>query len=165
MPSGTMKRWNAAGFGFIAPDDGGDDLFCHVSCLLDGEGSVQEGDTCKFKITYNDKKGKDQATDVTSSGGGGGGRSGGGGGRDRSRSRGRGGGGGGGGGRGGDDKEMCGDFKRGNCDRGDRCRYSHGDGESRGGGGRDDRDDRRGGRDDRDDRRGGRDDRDYDRRR
>mmetsp|Transcript_69852 Transcript_69852/g.181841 ORF Transcript_69852/g.181841 Transcript_69852/m.181841 type:complete len:122 (-) Transcript_69852:26-391(-) len=99
MPSGTMKRWNAdKGFGFIAPDDGGDDLFCHVSCLLDGDGSIQEGDTCKFKITYNDKKGKDQATDVTSSGGGGGGRSGGGGGRDRSRSRGRGGGGGGGGG-------------------------------------------------------------------
>eukprot|EP00420_Gonyaulax_spinifera_P035775 CAMPEP_0197871622 /NCGR_PEP_ID=MMETSP1439-20131203/1978_1 /TAXON_ID=66791 /ORGANISM="Gonyaulax spinifera, Strain CCMP409" /LENGTH=40 /DNA_ID= /DNA_START= /DNA_END= /DNA_ORIENTATION= len=39
MPSGTLKRWNdEKGFGFIQPQDGGDDLFCHVSGLLDGEG-------------------------------------------------------------------------------------------------------------------------------
>merc|ERR1719281_1283226 len=25
-------------------------------------------------------------------------------------------------------RELCGDFKRGDCRRGDRCRYSHGDG-------------------------------------
>jgi len=36
---------------------------------------------------------------------------------------------------GGGDKEMCGDFKRGDCSRGDRCRFSHGDGKSGGGGG------------------------------
>jgi len=42
-------------------------------------------------------------------------------------------GGGGGGGGGGGNQEMCGDFRRGNCSRGDRCRFSHGDG---GGGGR-----------------------------
>eukprot|EP00927_Polykrikos_kofoidii_P009348 TRINITY_DN1389_c0_g1_i1.p1 TRINITY_DN1389_c0_g1~~TRINITY_DN1389_c0_g1_i1.p1 ORF type:complete len:1390 (+),score=381.42 TRINITY_DN1389_c0_g1_i1:39-4172(+) len=30
--------------------------------------------------------------------------------------------------------ELCGDFKRGNCNRGDRCRYSHGDGEGAQGG-------------------------------
>lgn len=34
------------------------------------------------------------------------------------------------------EKEMCGDFKRGNCSRGDRCRFSHGD--SGGGGSRGD---------------------------
>lgn len=52
---------------------------------------------------------------------------------DRDRDRG-----GYGGGRGGDDRELCGDYKRGNCHR-DQCRYSHG-GDSqeprRGGGGR-----------------------------
>merc|ERR1711982_9510 len=76
------------GFGFISPDDGSTDLFCHVSGLLDGDGSVQEGDSVSFNITFDERKGKDRATDVTSSGGGGRG----GGGRGRSRSRDRGGG-------------------------------------------------------------------------
>ena len=67
MPSGTMKRWNTEkGFGFIQPSDGGEDLFCHVSSLLDGEGSCQEGDKVRFKITFDDRKGKIRATDVTS---------------------------------------------------------------------------------------------------
>eukprot|EP00446_Apocalathium_sp_SHHI-4_P039839 CAMPEP_0177346494 /NCGR_PEP_ID=MMETSP0368-20130122/29217_1 /TAXON_ID=447022 ORGANISM="Scrippsiella hangoei-like, Strain SHHI-4" /NCGR_SAMPLE_ID=MMETSP0368 /ASSEMBLY_ACC=CAM_ASM_000363 /LENGTH=85 /DNA_ID=CAMNT_0018808153 /DNA_START=75 /DNA_END=328 /DNA_ORIENTATION=- len=85
MPSGVMKRWNSEkGFGFIGADDGGDDVFCHVSALLDGEGSVQEGDAVKYRMTYDDRKGKDRASDVELAGGGGGG--GGGRGRDRSRS-------------------------------------------------------------------------------
>ena len=28
---------------------------------------------------------------------------------------------------GGKEPELCGDFKRGKCDRGDQCKYSHGD--------------------------------------
>ena len=39
-------------FGFIKLDDGGRDLFCHVSGLLDGEGSVKEGDGCRFKTAF-----------------------------------------------------------------------------------------------------------------
>eukprot|EP00441_Pelagodinium_beii_P046562 CAMPEP_0197622610 /NCGR_PEP_ID=MMETSP1338-20131121/2842_1 /TAXON_ID=43686 ORGANISM="Pelagodinium beii, Strain RCC1491" /NCGR_SAMPLE_ID=MMETSP1338 /ASSEMBLY_ACC=CAM_ASM_000754 /LENGTH=102 /DNA_ID=CAMNT_0043192353 /DNA_START=77 /DNA_END=385 /DNA_ORIENTATION=+ len=84
-----MKRWNSEkGFGFIRPEDGGDDYFCHVTGLLDGEGSVREGDTVKFKVEYDDRKGKDRAVEVELEEGGGGGKSGGGGGRNRSRSRG-----------------------------------------------------------------------------
>merc|ERR1711916_235491 len=58
---------------------GGDDVFCHVTGLKDGEGSVDEGDTVRFKVSYDDRKGKDRAVDVVRSGGGGG--------RYRSRSR------------------------------------------------------------------------------
>mmetsp|Transcript_29639 Transcript_29639/g.53092 ORF Transcript_29639/g.53092 Transcript_29639/m.53092 type:complete len:171 (+) Transcript_29639:84-596(+) len=170
MPTGTMKRWNSEkGFGFIQPDDGGDDYFCHVTGLLDGEGSVQEGDKCKFKSEYDDRKGKDRAVDVELAEGGGGGGGGRGGGRDRSRSRSRGGGrdsyskgGGKGDTRPGDwECSKCGANVFASKDECFKCGTSK-DGGGRGGGGgrdydrRDDRDDRRG---------GGRDDRDYDRRR
>ena len=65
MPTGKMLRWNTEkGFGFIQPEDGGEDLFCHVSELLDGEGSIREGDTCNFKVQYDERKGKDRATKV-----------------------------------------------------------------------------------------------------
>eukprot|EP00441_Pelagodinium_beii_P046669 CAMPEP_0197620610 /NCGR_PEP_ID=MMETSP1338-20131121/1411_1 /TAXON_ID=43686 ORGANISM="Pelagodinium beii, Strain RCC1491" /NCGR_SAMPLE_ID=MMETSP1338 /ASSEMBLY_ACC=CAM_ASM_000754 /LENGTH=175 /DNA_ID=CAMNT_0043189851 /DNA_START=69 /DNA_END=597 /DNA_ORIENTATION=+ len=92
MPTGRMIRWNDdKGFGFIKPDDGGEDLFAHATGLLDGDGSVRDGDDVTFRIEYDDRKGKDRAVDVEVSGGGGGGRR-----RSRSRSRSRGGRGGGG---------------------------------------------------------------------
>eukprot|EP00927_Polykrikos_kofoidii_P064021 TRINITY_DN58_c0_g2_i2.p1 TRINITY_DN58_c0_g2~~TRINITY_DN58_c0_g2_i2.p1 ORF type:complete len:192 (-),score=34.30 TRINITY_DN58_c0_g2_i2:56-565(-) len=169
MPSGVMKRWNSEkGFGFIQPHDGGDDVFCHISCLLDGEGSVVEGDSCSFKLTYDDRKGKDRATDVVRGGGGGGG------GRGRSRSRDRGSAGGGGGGYGGGGKSDTrpGDWECPGCglnifaskDSCFKCGATKSSGRRGGGGGRD-----KGGDRDRDydrDRDGGRGrDRDYDRRR
>jgi len=96
MPGGTLKRWNGdKGFGFIQPEDGGEDVFCHVSGLLDGEGSVLEGDRVQFRLSFDERKGKDRAVDVVVVGGGSGGR------RGRSRSFDRGGGGGRGGGFGG----------------------------------------------------------------
>ncbi|CAE8601001.1 unnamed protein product [Polarella glacialis] len=109
MPTGIMLRWNEEkGFGFIKPDDDGADLFCHKTGLLDGEGSVRDGDEVRFKVQYDDRKGKDRAEQVELVSGGGGR----GGGRGRSRSRspprrsGGGGdyGGGGGGGGGGDSR-------------------------------------------------------------
>lgn len=129
MPSGVMGRWNDKGFGFIKPDDGSEDLFCHANGLLDGEGSVREGDEVTYQVEFDDRKGKDHAVECRAVGGGGGRRGGGGGrdrsrsrgggGRGRSRSRGRGGGGGGGGGRGGaKEGPGTGELLRWNADKG-----------------------------------------------
>eukprot|EP00747_Dinoflagellata_sp_TGD_P164341 gnl/TRDRNA2_/TRDRNA2_184147_c0_seq1.p2 gnl/TRDRNA2_/TRDRNA2_184147_c0~~gnl/TRDRNA2_/TRDRNA2_184147_c0_seq1.p2 ORF type:complete len:145 (+),score=18.48 gnl/TRDRNA2_/TRDRNA2_184147_c0_seq1:66-437(+) len=117
MPSGTVKRWHSEkGFGFIEPSDGGNDYFCHVSGLVDGDGSIQEGDSVTFKVEYDERKGKDRAVQVRASGGGGGGGRG----RSRSRSRGRG---GGGGGRGDYDRDSGrGGGRDRSRDRGDRGR-------------------------------------------
>lgn len=146
---GKIVRWHAdRGFGFITPDDGGEDVFLHASCFGGGDVDI-EGEEVWFEQEWEDRKGKYRASkvdfcdkDAPRPMRGGGGRGGGRdryddrrGGRDRSYSRGR------GGGRGGYDR-----------DRGHDRRRSR----SRG------YDDRRG-RDRDDDRRGGGRDRDRDR--
>ncbi len=52
MATGTVKWFNATkGFGFIAPDDGGKDVFLHVSALeRAGLRSVQEGQKLSFEL-------------------------------------------------------------------------------------------------------------------
>lgn len=52
MSNGTVKFFNETkGFGFITPDDGGRDIFVHVSGLSD---DIREGD----KVTYDTEEGK-----------------------------------------------------------------------------------------------------------
>ena len=38
----------------IQPNDGGDDVFCNVRGLKDGEGSVYEGNTAKPKVSFDE---------------------------------------------------------------------------------------------------------------
>merc|ERR1719148_526757 len=117
--TGQVRRWtNDRGFGFIAPDDGGEDLFCHFSNIVGGNALIQDGQV-EFVKVYDDRKGKERAEQVTGSGvttnegGGGGGGYGGG----------MGGGGGGGG------YGVCYDFQKGQCTRGPACRFAHDNGQ------------------------------------
>ncbi|GAB4371379.1 MAG: cold-shock protein [Calditrichia bacterium] len=65
MPKGTVKWFNEKkGWGFIVPDDGGDDVFVHYSAV-NGEGfkTLKEGQKVSFELTEG-KSGKRQATNV-----------------------------------------------------------------------------------------------------
>ena len=54
---GTVKWFNdAKGFGFISPDEGGDDVFVHFS-VIEAEGfkTVKEGQAVEFEVTEGPK--------------------------------------------------------------------------------------------------------------
>lgn len=51
MPSGTVKWFNVKkGYGFIIPDDGGDELFIHHSNIAsEGFRSLEEGQKVEYE--------------------------------------------------------------------------------------------------------------------
>ena len=60
--TGIVKWFNdSKGFGFITPDDGGDDLFAHFSEInMQGFKTLKEGQKVSFEIV-DGKKGKQAA--------------------------------------------------------------------------------------------------------
>ena len=65
MARGVIKWFdNKKGFGFIAQDEGGQDVFVHFSCITgDGFKTLDEGDRVEFEAVSSDKGLK--ATSVT----------------------------------------------------------------------------------------------------
>ena len=60
MATGTVKWFNPTkGFGFIQPNDGGADVFVHISAVeRSGLGSLNEGDKVSFELERDRKSGK-----------------------------------------------------------------------------------------------------------
>jgi len=63
MATGTVKWFNdSKGFGFITPDDGGEDLFAHFSAIqMNGFKTLKEGQKVQFEVTQG-PKGKQAST-------------------------------------------------------------------------------------------------------
>ena len=57
MATGTVKWFNdSKGFGFITPDEGGEDLFAHFSAIQSsGFKSLQENQRVAFEVTTGPK--------------------------------------------------------------------------------------------------------------
>lgn len=57
MANGTVKWFNAEkGFGFIAPEDGSDDVFVHYSAInANGFRTLQEGQRVSFEVVQGPK--------------------------------------------------------------------------------------------------------------
>jgi CspA family cold shock protein len=64
MATGTVKFFNSnKGFGFIAPTDGGKDVFVHVTALeRAGIDSLREGDQVSYEVVS--ERGKLAASNV-----------------------------------------------------------------------------------------------------
>ena len=63
MASGTVKWFNTSkGFGFIQPDDGGRDVFVHISAV---ERAGQTGLADTRKVTYDSESGRDGRSSAT----------------------------------------------------------------------------------------------------
>lgn len=57
MPQGTVKWFNAEkGFGFIAQDGGGPDVFVHFSAIqAEGYRSLEENQRVEFEVTQGQR--------------------------------------------------------------------------------------------------------------
>lgn len=57
MATGTVKWFNdSKGFGFVTPDDGGDDLFAHFSEInMNGFKTLAEGQKVSFEVKQGQK--------------------------------------------------------------------------------------------------------------
>jgi CspA family cold shock protein len=66
MAAGTVKWFNSQkGYGFIAPDDGGKDVFVHISAVdRAGLSGLRDGQKISFDVETDGRSGKQAATNL-----------------------------------------------------------------------------------------------------
>ncbi|MCP3468376.1 MULTISPECIES: cold-shock protein [unclassified Bradyrhizobium] len=66
MATGTVKWFNdQKGYGFIAPDDGGNDIFVHISAVERARLSgLAEGQKISYEVKVDPKRGKNSAENL-----------------------------------------------------------------------------------------------------
>lgn len=67
MLKGTVKWFNAnKGYGFIEPEDGGGDVFVHISAVeRAGLDELREGQRVSFELEKDERRGKYHAGKIT----------------------------------------------------------------------------------------------------
>ena len=68
MAVGTVKWFNPTkGYGFIQPDDGGKDVFVHVTAVERSDlGSLNEGQKVSYELEKDRRSGKEAAVNLKS---------------------------------------------------------------------------------------------------
>ena len=68
MPTGTVKWFNEQkGYGFIQPDQGGKDVFVHISAVeRSGMRSLAEGQKVSYEVQADRRTGKESAANLKS---------------------------------------------------------------------------------------------------
>ncbi len=66
MKTGAVKWFNGTkGYGFICPDDGGQDVFVHISAVeRAGLRGLNEGQKLSFELQMDKRKGKTSAVNL-----------------------------------------------------------------------------------------------------
>lgn len=66
MSTGAVKWFNSTkGYGFICPDEGGADVFVHISAVeRSGLGTLNEGQRVSYEIEVDRKRGKSSAVNL-----------------------------------------------------------------------------------------------------
>lgn len=66
MATGTVKWFNPTkGFGFIEPEDGGNDIFVHISAVQQaGWRSLNEGQRVNYELQKDEARGKTSAVNL-----------------------------------------------------------------------------------------------------
>ncbi|AQT47715.1 MULTISPECIES: cold-shock protein [Bartonella] len=67
MATGTVKWFNTTkGFGFIQPDDGGADVFVHISAVeRSGMNGLTEGQKVSYEVVQDRRSGKSAAGNLS----------------------------------------------------------------------------------------------------